>query len=70
MSEKKEYIEREHAIKSVRETYPMQETIGEGGSRMSERRFCPKCQRLLDYDPYYKAWFCTSCSYRKYDKED
>lgn len=26
--------------------------------------FCPKCNRLADYDSYFDKYYCTSCSWR------
>lgn len=28
-----------------------------------QRYFCPVCQRIAEYDPYYKRGYCTFCSW-------
>ncbi len=32
--------------------------------------FCPKCSRLVEYDPYFGRLFCTSCNWRSEKVED
>jgi hypothetical protein len=29
-----------------------------------QRYFCPVCQRVAEYEPYYKRGYCTFCSWR------
>lgn len=26
-------------------------------------KICPKCNRIADYDPYFKAFFCRECGW-------
>lgn len=28
-----------------------------------ETKFCPKCWRLMYYDPYHDRWYCVACNY-------
>ena len=35
-------------------------------------KICPKCNRITDYDPYFKTYLCRQCGwvdeYSKYKK--
>jgi ribosomal protein S27AE len=33
-------------------------------------KFCPKCGRLADYDPWFDRYFCTCCDWRSENIND